>query len=130
VSDIPSWAASARYLALGTSRRDGQVVWTPVWFAPAGDELLVLTDAGSGKVKRLRRHPGVRISPCDIRGRRSGPDTQARAVVLDDGGELARCAIWGRYGMIARLYFGLTGATTWLRRTPTTKSVTLRISMP
>src|ERR1019366_656853 len=65
---LPGWGASAHSLALPTFCRNGDPVTTPVWFAADGDRLLVWTEAGSGKVKRLRANPAVTIAPCSVSG--------------------------------------------------------------
>jgi PPOX class probable F420-dependent enzyme len=59
---------AARYILLTTFRRTGVGVPTPVWFVVDGDELVVTTRLGSGKVKRLRNNPEVTLVECDIRG--------------------------------------------------------------
>jgi uncharacterized protein len=58
-----------RYVALTTFRRSGEPVATAVWVARDGDDLVVTTPAGSGKVKRLRHDPRVELRPCDRFGR-------------------------------------------------------------
>ena len=65
--------ATRRYVNLETYRRNGVGVRTPVWFAAApgpepGGLLYVYAEAGSGKVKRIRRSGVVRVAVCDIRG--------------------------------------------------------------
>src|SRR5918993_351000 len=50
-------ALPGRYLSLTSFRRDGTGVATPVWFVEDGGRLLVETDAGSYKVRRIRRDP-------------------------------------------------------------------------
>ena len=60
--------SAARYILLTTFRRTGVGVATPVWFVVDGDELVVTTRIGSGKVKRLRNNPEVTLVACDIRG--------------------------------------------------------------
>ena len=57
-----------KYLSLESYRRDGRAVRTPVWFAESGDELYVYTEADSGKIKRMRNNPQIKIAPCDMRG--------------------------------------------------------------
>jgi hypothetical protein len=37
-------------------------VATPVWFVSQHGKLLVETDAASGKVKRIRRSPAIKIA--------------------------------------------------------------------
>ena len=63
---------------------------TPVWFAadPSasldsnGAKLYVYTIGVSGKVKRIRNNPHVKIAPCDMRGRVLGEWTEARAEIV------------------------------------------------
>ena len=45
-----------QYMALTTYRRSGAGVPTPVWFAQDGDRLFIVTQDGSGKVKRIRNN--------------------------------------------------------------------------
>lgn len=73
-----------KYLSLTTFRRDGRGVATPVWFVEENGRLLLETDAGSGKVKRIRRSPVVAIAPCTARGRVRRDPTPARAELLPD----------------------------------------------
>ena len=56
--------ADERFISLTTFRRSGVPVSAPVWVARDGAALVVLTPAGSGKVKRLRRNPRVEVRPC------------------------------------------------------------------
>ena len=58
----------SRYVSLTTYRKDGTPVATPVWHVPHNAELWIVTEAGSGKVKRIRNNPQVRVAPCSIRG--------------------------------------------------------------
>lgn len=60
--------ADQPYLNLETLRRNGQAVQTPVWFVQDGGTLYVRTVAESGKVKRLRNNPHVRIAACGADG--------------------------------------------------------------
>jgi PPOX class probable F420-dependent enzyme len=104
--------ASETYVSLATYRRDGREVKTPVWVVadPAdATRLLVYTNARSGKVKRIRHTPGVRIAPCDARGGVSGGVRwwEARAHIVDDHTVSQRCfdALIAKYGWQARLLF-------------------------
>jgi uncharacterized protein len=78
-----------KYLSLTSFRRDGTGVATPVWFVEAGGRLLVETDAGSYKVRRIRRDPRVTIAPCTATGRLRGTPLPAWAELLPDA-EVAR----------------------------------------
>jgi PPOX class probable F420-dependent enzyme len=90
-----------RFISLATSRRNGEEVRTAVWFAEADGCLYLRTIAGSGKLKRIKNDPRVRIAPCDIAGEISGAwlDAQARALEADDPAVLvADRALDARYG--------------------------------
>src|ERR1700757_4800898 len=62
--------ADAKYLSLETFRKTGMGVRTPVWFAqePGRPIFYVYSEADSGKVKRIRNNPKVRVAPCSMRG--------------------------------------------------------------
>ena len=75
---------SGRYLSITSYKRDGQGVATPVWFVERDGRLLVQTDAGSGKVKRIRRNPQVRVAICTASGRLRGKQVPAVAEILPD----------------------------------------------
>jgi PPOX class probable F420-dependent enzyme len=76
---------ASRYLLLTTFRRTGVGVPTAVWVVSDGDELVVTTRLGSGKVKRIRNDPTVTLMACDIRGVVS-PDAVAvpATAIIDD----------------------------------------------
>ena len=51
------------YVTLESFKRDGTPVQTPVWFAEEHGVLYIYTLANAGKVKRIRRHPRIRLAP-------------------------------------------------------------------
>lgn len=67
------------YLNLETYRRSGEALRTPVWFVRHADRLYIRTVAGSGKVKRVRREPRVRVAVCQVNGDVTGSWAEARA---------------------------------------------------
>lgn len=76
-----------KYLNLESFRKSGQGVRTPVWFAgdpPSGAPqlLYVYSTADSGKAKRIRNNPRVRIAPCDVRGKLLGDWVESRAEIV------------------------------------------------
>jgi PPOX class probable F420-dependent enzyme len=89
--------AGHKYLNLETFKKSGEGVKTPVWFAadPSASldsndaKLNVYTIGVSGKVKRIRNNPRVKIAPCDMRGRVLGEWVEARVAILT-GEEAAR----------------------------------------
>jgi PPOX class probable F420-dependent enzyme len=82
--------AGQKYLSLETFKKSGDGVKTPVWFAPdpsskldSNDaKLYVYTIGVSGKVKRIRNNPRVRVAPCDMRGRVIGEWLDARVEIV------------------------------------------------
>ena len=72
-----------RYLNLESVKRDGTPVQTPVWFAEEQGVLYVYTLANAGKVRRIRRHPRIRIAPCTMRGTVTGLWVEADATIVD-----------------------------------------------
>ena len=48
----------AQYILLTTFTKDGRPKPTAIWAAPDGDGLIVITQASSWKVKRIRNTPG------------------------------------------------------------------------
>ena len=62
----------SKYINLETYKKNGKVVSTPVWFVIEDKKVFVITRSGTGKVKRLRNNPNVRISPCNFRGKLKG----------------------------------------------------------
>lgn len=95
--------AAHKYIRLTTFRRDGTPVPTPVWLVGDGDHLLVITDASTGKVKRIRHTPRVLVAPSDARGRvRAGAtDVEAVAEIVTDPAEVRRLTdlVKARYGL-------------------------------
>lgn len=71
-----------KYLSIGSYKRDGTEVATPVWFVQEDGALLVETDGQSGKVKRIRHNPVVRVAPCTASGRLRGQPASAHAELL------------------------------------------------
>lgn len=81
------------YLSLETFRKNGAGVRTPVWFAadPTIDlrsraaRLYIYTIENTGKVKRVRNNPRVRVAPCSRTGVVKGDWIDANARVVKGG---------------------------------------------
>ena len=80
----------AKTILLTTYKRDGTPVETPVSIAFGGGRAYFRSYDKAWKTKRLRSNPHVEVAASTLRGRRTGPLTGARAVLLD--GEQARVA--------------------------------------
>ena len=61
-----------KYINLETYKKNGQEVHTPVWFVIADDQIFVTTRPDTGKVKRIRHNPTVKIMLCGMRGEPKG----------------------------------------------------------
>jgi uncharacterized protein len=81
-SQIPSAIHGQKYISLKTFRKNGLGVSTPVWFGEDNDRLYVMTNGGMGKTKRIRNNPQVRVAPCTIRGKVTGPEFAATVRIL------------------------------------------------
>lgn len=81
---LPASVFDGRYLSLTSFRRDGTEVATPVWFVQRDGQLLVLTDASSYKVRRIRGNPTVRVALCTASGRLRGQPVAGRAELLPE----------------------------------------------
>jgi len=87
------------YINVATFRKSGVAVETPVWFAEREGRLYVFTEAKSGKVKRLRNDPRIRVAPCGAAGRVKGPWLPGRARRVDDPAVVA-----GAYESLRKKY--------------------------
>ncbi len=93
------------YLSLETYRRSGEAMRTPVWFVRDSEKIYIRTVAESGKVKRLRANPSVRVALCDRLGNVTGPWVAASGrEVRDDPALYARVdqLLDEKYGEIKR----------------------------
>jgi PPOX class probable F420-dependent enzyme len=79
---IPAAISGQKYISLTTFRKSGVGVPTPVWFGEESDRLYVMTRSDMGKTKRIRNNPQVRIAPCTIRGKVTGPEFPANARIM------------------------------------------------
>ncbi len=71
----------AKHICLETYRRDGSQVRTPLWFVEVDGILYARTRSDSGKVKRIRRTPRVRLAVCDILGNLNSEWVSATALI-------------------------------------------------
>jgi len=79
---IPTAIRSQKYISLGTFRKSGAKVATPVWFGEDGDKLYVMTTSDTGKAKRIRNNAQVTVAPCTMRGKVTGNEVAASARIL------------------------------------------------
>jgi uncharacterized protein len=102
---IPREIQGQKYISLATFRKTGDAVYTPVWFGEDNDRLYVKSRGDSGKYKRIRNNPQVRIASCTMRGKITGPEFAATAFILPpEDWPRAQRAIEKKY-WLARLSF-------------------------
>lgn len=70
-----------KYLNIETYRKTGEPVRTPVWFVKDDGLLYVRTAVTTGKFKRIRNNPSVKVAPCDFRGGVKGDWVSAEVTV-------------------------------------------------
>lgn len=112
MSDAIAQFAKTKYISLETLRKTGAGVRTPVWFAedPASPSpqgvttFYVYTLQDSGKVKRIRNEPNVRIAPSNMAGdvRGSWVDAHARICAGDEVGK-GQSLLIQKYGLVKRI---------------------------
>jgi uncharacterized protein len=97
--------AKSEYILLTTFTKDGRPKPTPIWAAPDGDRLVVITQEKSWKVRRIRNTPRVTVAACDMRGNPNGDAVDAVAAILDKSANGATYdAIGKRYGLIGKTF--------------------------
>jgi PPOX class probable F420-dependent enzyme len=89
-----------RYVSLVTFRKTGAEVATPVWWALSGERFYVFTEAASGKMKRLRNSPRVKLAGCNVRGKVHGDWHAGSAHETHDPATIRRAyaALHAKYG--------------------------------
>jgi PPOX class probable F420-dependent enzyme len=118
MASIPAEIRGQRYISLATFRKNGAAVYTPIWFAEYDDKLYFMTNSKLGKVKRLRNNPQVKIAPCTIRGKITGPEFPGMARIMrPEEYARARKAINAKY-FLARLPFIWRNTDTYIELTP------------
>lgn len=96
--------AKEKHIALETYRKSGEPVRTPVWCMVDNNLLYIVTRSHTGKVKRIRNNPKVRIAPSSFSGEPKGDWIEGTARFAE--GEEAERAVQLRkkkYGLQATL---------------------------
>jgi uncharacterized protein len=102
---IPKEIEGQKYICLITFRKSGVPVNTPVWFAEMDDKLIVKTRIDSGKSKRIRNNPNVKVAPCTMLGKIIGAEIAGKVRILPaEQWKQAQEALNSKY-WLARLSF-------------------------
>ena len=95
------------YINLSTRKRDGSFVNTPVWFAQEGEtnNYYVYTLKKTGKVKRIRNFPDVKVATCNFSGKLKGDWIDARVNLIDESAniKIAYSLLRDKYGIRIRI---------------------------
>jgi uncharacterized protein len=102
--DKLSQFAGKKYISIETYRKTGVPIRTPVWFIEENGELFVRTDSRTGKIKRIRNNPRVRVATCNARGTVEGTwvDGEARIVEAESSDHIFSL-LRKKYGMVYRM---------------------------
>ncbi|MBZ5597977.1 MAG: PPOX class F420-dependent oxidoreductase [Acidobacteriia bacterium] len=107
---VPREIQGQKYISLATVRKTGAAVYTPVWFGEDDGKLYVMTRSDSGKYKRIRNNARVRVAPCTVRGKITGPEFSAQARILPQ-------ADWPRARKtLARKYWAMRVPFLWSKK--------------
>jgi uncharacterized protein len=102
--DKLSQISSFKYINIETFKKNGSAVRTPIWFIVHERVIFFRTDSKSGKVKRIRNNPHVRIAPCDIRGNIKGTWFDGKAKFADaKESSIVFSMIDKKYGLLTAL---------------------------
>ena len=104
---------------LETRKRDGTWVGTPVSIIVVDGRAYFRSYDASGKAKRLRNFPAVKVAPSTMRGKPTGPSVPGIARLLDEA-EAApvRAALKAKYPLRVQA----PGAVAWEYYTPANRA--------
>jgi len=74
--------SASKCISLATFKRDGSRIATPIWFNVIDGKILVTTETGAWKVKRIANNPNVEFAVCTQRGKVTGETFGGTARIL------------------------------------------------
>ena len=102
--DKSSEFTGKKHISIESYRKTGDPVRTPVWFVEENGELFVRTDSDTGKIKRIRNNPRVRVASCNMRGTVKGSWVEGEARVMEpESSEHVFSLLKKKYGMPYRI---------------------------
>ena len=99
-----------RTVLLETRKRDGTWIGTQVSVVVHDGRAYFRTYDASGKAKRLRNFPEVRVTPSNLLGRPTGPRVTGTARLLDDD-EAAPVRAWNERAVTSLATFDIAYAS-------------------
>lgn len=125
--------ADEKYVALVTKKRSGATVSTPVWIVETADgDVGFITDADSGKVKRISNFADVTLQACDSRGRvRAGTEPLAASATIVRGDAVTAFtdAVKAKYGLWVPLMETGYKLRNLVTRKPASERVAVRLAV-
>jgi PPOX class probable F420-dependent enzyme len=102
---VPEEIGRSRYVSLTTYRKDGTPVATPVWHVLNGDELVIVSETDTWKVKRIRNNSHVVVTICDFRGTIApgAASAEGTARLLDEAGTRTARRLLARKYLLSRV---------------------------
>jgi PPOX class probable F420-dependent enzyme len=98
-----------KYINLETYRKSGESVRTPVWFVVIDELIYVITRENTGKIKRIKNNPNVKIMPCTFNGKSTGTMISGQTnFVKNEEAEKAIQVRKKKYGFMSRFANFLT----------------------
>ena len=97
--------SQSNYFLLGTRKKNGDRVATPVWFAEDQGYYYVFSAGNAGKIKRLRNYSDITVAPCTVTGKPLGKALNGQALILETQAQVAEAhaALLKRYGWSMRI---------------------------
>lgn len=103
-SDKLAILSDHKYINLETYKKSGQAVRTPVWFVVSDEQIFVLTSQNTGKIKRIRNNPAIKIMPCGIRGGSKGEWIEGLArIATEPEMQNTKMLRYKKYGLMAKI---------------------------
>lgn len=103
-SDKLAILSDHKYINLETYKKSGQAVRTPVWFVVSDEQIFVLTSQNTGKIKRIRNNPAIKIMPCGIRGGSKGEWIEGLArIATEPEMQNTKMLRYKKYGLVAKI---------------------------
>jgi hypothetical protein len=102
--------SGGRYISVESYCDGGEPRRTPVDFVESGGLLYFRTDPRTQKVKRIQGNHHVRVAPCDMTGRPTGPWLDADAEVVEGEARSKALRVFRKeYGFLGNAMVGLVG---------------------
>lgn len=114
MANPPNLTDKDKYISLGTYKKNGDVRWTPIWFAHHEGKLFVYTGADSWKIKRINNNNKVEFAPCTGSGKIIGDAYSGTARIMSTDEQSLADVVLKRKYFLQRMFKFVNR----IRRTP------------